>query len=146
MREQECIFCKIVQGELPCTKVYETEHILAFMDIGPVAKGHTLVIPKAHFDPLPALPAFLLRPVLEAVQKIVAAQYRGLQADGVNVSQANGQAAGQIVPHVHFHVIPRKNSDGVQRNWTSGAYDSQEEMAAYAKRIHQALELAAVTQ
>ena len=130
-----CIFCKIVRGEVPSTKLYEDAQVLAFMDIGPVVKGHVLVIPKQHFDPLPALPPDLLAKVMTVVQKVVKAQVNGLKADGVNVHQSNGAVAGQVVPHVHFHVIPRFATDGHKWNWAAKKYDSMDEMKSLAEAI-----------
>lgn len=136
----DCIFCKIIKGDLPSTRVYEDDAVLAIMDIGPVVKGHTLVFPKEHCDPLTAVPPPLLHHVIDVVQRIVAAQIKGLKADGVNVGQANGAAAGQIVPHLHFHVIPRFLSDGHHWNWTAGKYASPEEMQSYAERMSKTLD------
>jgi histidine triad (HIT) family protein len=134
----ECIFCRIVRGEIPATRVYEDADTLAFMDIGPIVKGHVLVIPKTHYDPLTAAPPETLHALIAAVQRIAAAQLSALGADGVNVHQANGAAAGQVVPHIHFHVIPRFNNDGHRWNWTSGRYESPEEMDALADRLREA--------
>lgn len=131
----DCVFCRIVRGEIPSVKLYEDSEVLAFMDISPIVKGHALVIPKAHYDPLTALSAALLGRVMSAVQRIAAAQMSALHADGVNIFQANGAAAGQVVPHVHFHVIPRFNNDGHRWNWTSGRYERSEDMEALAGRI-----------
>jgi histidine triad (HIT) family protein len=136
---ETCVFCKIVAGKIPSTKVYEDGEVLAFIDIGPIVKGHVLVIPKEHFDPLTAVPAALLGRVMEVVQKVAAAQITGLGADGVNLHQANGAAAGQVVPHVHFHVIPRFNDDGHRWNWTSTTYAAPAEAAAMADRIRGAM-------
>jgi len=136
----DCIFCKIVHGEIPCCKVFEDDDVLAFMDIGPVVKGHTLVIPKSHYDPITGTPPAVLHRLIEMVQKVAAAQYAALKADGVNVSQANGKAAGQIVPHIHFHVIPRFLADGHHWNWNAKNYDTTEEMQAFAGRIRGALQ------
>ncbi len=135
----DCIFCKIVAGQIPCTRVYEDDAVLAFMDIGPIVKGHTLVIPKAHHDPLTAVPSDLLARVIEVVRRVAAAQVAGLKADGVNVHQSNGAVAGQVVPHVHFHVIPRFADDGHRWNWKAGRYDDPAEPAALAERIRAAL-------
>ena len=106
-----CIFCRIVAGTIPGTKVYEDADVLVFMDISPVTKGHALVIPKAHHDPITNVPAALLQKVIVVVQKIAAAQVEWLKADGVNVTQANGKIAGQVIPHVHFHVLPRYDGE-----------------------------------
>ena len=134
-----CIFCKIVKGEIPSTRVYEDEDILAFMDIGPVVKGHTLVIPKEHFDPITNTPPEMLGKVIAVVQKIARAQMNGLKADGVNVLQANGAVAGQVVPHIHFHVVPRFKTDGHHWNWAAKKYEDPAEMKKLAEAIKTAL-------
>lgn len=134
-----CIFCKIIAGEIPATKVYEDADVLAFMDIGPVIKGHTLVIPKQHFDPITETPEPVLAKLLAVVKRIAAAQMSGLKADGVNVMQSNGAAAGQVVPHIHFHVIPRFATDGHRWNWAAKQYDDPAEMQQLAATIKAAL-------
>ncbi len=136
----DCVFCKIVAGELPAARVYEDTEILAFMDIGPVVKGHTLVIPKTHYDPITRTPQAMLQKLIVAVQRIALAHIEGLGADGVNVAQANGESAGQIVPHIHFHVIPRFANDGHSFNWTPRQYEQPEEMTRYAEKIRNALQ------
>lgn len=136
----DCIFCRIVAGEVPCTKVHETDRILAFMDIGPIVKGHTLVIPKEHFENITETPAELLGDMAAEIKRVAAAQLSGLSADGINVTQANGAVAGQVVPHIHFHVIPRFEDDGHQWNWNPRSYRDNDEMAGYAERIARALE------
>ena len=141
----DCIFCKIVAGAIPATRVYEDEAVLAFLDIGPIVRGHTLVIPKAHYDPLTAIPPDLLHRVIDAVQRIAAAQRTGLKADGVNVHQSNGAVAGQLVPHAHFHVIPRFADDGHRWNWNAGRYADPAEMTALAERLRAALAAGAFT-
>ena len=135
----DCIFCKIVAGELPCAKVYEDDTTLAFLDIGPIVRGHTLVVPKQHHDPITETPPQVLQTLILAVRKIAQAQVTGLGADGINVTQANGSLAGQVVPHIHFHVIPRFASDGHSWNWNPGAYDSNDEMQKLAATIAGAL-------
>jgi histidine triad (HIT) family protein len=134
-----CVFCKIIAGELPSTKVYEDADVLAFMDIGPIIKGHTLVVPKQHVDPLTKAHVDLLAKMMKVVQKIVHAQMNGLKADGVNVLNANGAAAGQAVPHLHFHVVPRFKTDGHHWNWAAKKYESLEEMRNFADEIKKAL-------
>jgi len=120
---------------LPCTKIYEDEELLAFMDIGPVVKGHTLVIPKEHYNSIDVTPESVLQKLIITVQMLARAQVDGLEADGVNVSQANGKVAGQVVPHLHFHVIPRFETDGHHWNWVAHQYDSSDEMQAFADKI-----------
>ena len=135
-----CIFCKIVAGAIPSTKVYEDAEILAFMDIGPIVKGHTLVIPKQHTERITDTPVGVLARVMHIVQKIAAAQVNGLKADGVNIFQANGKAAGQVVPHLHFHVVPRFNTDGHSWNWAAKKYADMGEMTKLAESIRNALD------
>ncbi len=135
----DCLFCKIVSGEIPSIKLFENEQVLAFMDIGPIVKGHALVIPKAHYPTLSQTPDELLAQVIAVVRLIAQAQQKGLGADGVNIHQANGEAAGQVVPHLHFHVIPRFKHDGHHWNWTPHPYADLSEAAALADRIQSAL-------
>jgi len=134
-----CVFCRIVAGTIPGVKVYEDEHVLAFMDIYPITKGHTLVIPKAHHNPITDMPLPLLQKVIAVVQNIAKAMVDGLGADGVNVTQANGEIAGQVIPHVHFHVIPRLQND--PHSWTSPQrkYDNDKEIGEYAAAIRKAM-------
>lgn len=130
---QDCIFCKIVKGDIPCARVYEDADVLAFMDINPVVKGHTLVVPKVHCDPITETPDEVLARLVAAVRRVARAQFQALRADGISVSQANGRAAGQEIPHIHFHVIPR--FDGQGRQWHPGKYDSVAEMEQFAARL-----------
>ena len=136
----DCIFCKIVRGELPNATVFEDADTLAFMDIGPIIKGHTLVIPKRHYERLTDTPDEDLNRLISLAKRIAAAQMQGLGADGVNITQANGSCAGQVVPHVHFHVIPRFENDGHSWNWKAKRYDTPEVMMALARQIAAALD------
>ncbi len=135
----DCVFCKIVAGKLPAVRVYEDADTIAFMDIGPVTRGHTLVVPKLHCDPITAAPADVLQKTILVVQKIARAQVKGLGAAAINVTQANGALAGQVIPHVHFHVIPRLEGDPQARNWVPDKYNSPDEMNQVADRIRRAL-------
>ena len=137
-KDLDCVFCKIVAGQIPAAKVYEDAETLAFMDIGPVIKGHTLVIPKAHVESLADAPADMLARLGAVVQRIARAQADGLKADGNNVILANGRAAGQEVPHLHLHVVPRFHNDGHRWNWAQKKYDGSAEMEAVAARIRAA--------
>ena len=105
----DCIFCKIIKGEIPCTKVYEDDHVLSFLDLYPISLGHCLVMPKEHCEILPEMKN---KDVLEVMKKItkVLLEFNG----GVNVLQNNGRASGQGINHVHFHLIPRNENDGVR--------------------------------
>lgn len=133
------IFEKIIRREIPATIVYEDSDTLAFMDIGPIIKGHTLVIPKTCYDPVTETPDDVLSKLMIVAKRIAAAQVKGLGADGVNIIQNNGAAAGQLVPHIHFHVIPRFADDGHHWNWAAKKYDSAAEMEALAAKIRTGL-------
>jgi len=131
----DCVFCRIIAGELPCTKVYEDDDTLAFLDIAPVVKGHTLVIPKNHTESIMDTPDEVLQKLIAVVRKIADAQVKALKADGVNVTQANGKVAGQVVSHIHFHAIPRFSDDGHSWNWRQLDYDNTDEMSACADKL-----------
>lgn len=107
----ECIFCRIVNKEIPTAIVYEDDHVTAFLDVHPATKGHTLVIPKKHYEQLADLPEKEYLRYMLSLQKVV----RGLlrYAPAVNVLRNEGKEAGQLVPHVHFHIIPRRPNDGL---------------------------------
>ncbi|WP_419788410.1 HIT family protein [Pseudodesulfovibrio sp.] len=134
IKDSECIFCKIVAGEIPCAKVYETETCLAFLDIAPVNAGHALVLPKDHYPTLMDIPSGLGNDLLEALGKVGKAIMAATGADGLNVMQNNYEAAGQMVPHAHFHLIPRFSDDGLKL-WAQSSYDSPEEMTGLAGKI-----------
>lgn len=111
--EHECIFCKIVKGEVPSKKVYEDKDVIAFLDINPANPGHTLVVPKKHAEDITKSDEEDLEKCIHVVKKITAKLKEKLNAIGVNVIQSNGHAAGQIIAHTHFHVIPRYENDMV---------------------------------
>lgn len=136
---QDCVFCKIVRGELPSCKIYDDGNIIAFMDIGPIIKGHTLVIPRRHYPTLLDTPRELLEQLILVVQKIAGAQKHALRSDGFNVMQSNGRPAGQVVDHIHFHIIPRFNTDGHHWNWKTRQYTDSKEMQALADLIKSAI-------
>lgn len=136
---EDCIFCKIARREIPATVIYNDQNILAFMDLNPIIKGHALVIPKKHYDPITATPDDLLAEMMAVAKKIAAAQEKGLRAEGINIVQNNGTCAGQAVPHIHIHVIPRFGDDGHHWNWNAKEYSSGEEMETFAKQIQAAL-------
>ena len=123
MSADDCIFCRMVAGELPFAKVFEDEVVLAFLDIGPISDGHTLVIPKQHFEKLHECPAELLGQVCLHLGKIAGAVQKAMDSDGYNLLCNNGRAAGQLVKHLHFHIIPRNTGDGVFNRWSSYKYE-----------------------
>jgi histidine triad (HIT) family protein len=130
----DCIFCRIAAGEIPCAKLYESETILAFLDIAPVRKGHALVVVKAHYPDLWSLPADLGGDLLAAMQAVGRAVVEATGAEGLNVGMNNRAAAGQVVPHAHFHLIPRNAGDGLAL-WPQSSYAGQEEMVRLAEAI-----------
>ena len=123
MDANECVFCKIARGEIPSNKVFEDEKVLAFLDIGPVSTGHTLVIPKQHYEKLHEVPAGILSSITVCVGRVAKAVSQAVRSDGYNVLCNNGKAAGQLVDHVHFHIIPRNDGDGVFNRWPAGSYE-----------------------
>jgi len=120
-----CIFCEIIKGNVPCYKVYEDETCLAFLDIRPASQGHTLVLPKEHWENFEAIDNETLSKVMVVVKKIGQAIKAGLGVEGYNIVVNNNAVAGQIVPHLHFHIIPRKSGDGLEP-WPQGEYKTGE--------------------
>lgn len=110
----DCIFCKIIRGELPSYKVYEDEKTFAFLDIRPVNAGHTLVVPKKHSQNIFDIAPEDWAAVAETVRTLAIAIEKGMHADGVNVAMNNREHAGQVVPHPHVHIIPRFKGDGLK--------------------------------
>ena len=133
MNDPICIFCKILEKQIPSAPVYEDEFAYAFMDIAPFEKGHVLVIPRYHAERLIDLPTEWLQSLMPAVQKTASLLLQRLPCDGFNLLQSNGRCATQVVPHVHFHVIPRWN--GREMRWIPGKYDAPEEMLTIAARL-----------
>ncbi|MEO1235291.1 MAG: HIT family protein [Planctomycetota bacterium] len=133
------IFERIVAGELPCYRLHEDEHTLAFLDVGPVARGHCLLIPKTRYVELDDVPPEVAAALGQALPRLVAAVKRVTGCDGVNVLQNNGEAAGQAVTHVHYHVIPRyAGGGGFRFDWPAGSLVADDAEALRAS-IHQAL-------
>ena len=138
----DCIFCKIKNGEIPCAKVFENEHVLAFLDIGQVTKGHTIVIPKVHKENIYELTPDIAKNFFEAVPKISNAIKTKYNPAGLNLLNNNGELAGQTVFHYHMHIIPRYGKgDGFGAVWKSHAnqYTTQN-LQDIAKEISEAIE------
>jgi len=108
---RDCIFCKIVKGEIPCEKIWEDEDFIAFADVHPIAEGHTLVIPKKHFEKLTDVEEEIAQKYIMALQNVSNVLMEKYNSDGFNIVLNNGKSAGQVVPHVHFHMLPRKEGD-----------------------------------
>jgi len=133
-KDPDCLFCKIAAGEIPCAKVYEDEHILAFLDIHPIAKGHTLVLPKAHYPTLLDVPDSEGEYLIGALRRVAKAVQQECGADGFNCIQNNFAAAGQMVFHSHWHIIPRFENDGLP-DWPGSPYPDSQEMQSLARSI-----------
>ncbi len=114
---QDCIFCKIIKGEIPSFKVYEDDDTLAFMDINPASDGHALVIPKVHAEDVHAVSDDSISRTVVAAKKVAAAVEKTVTPGGINLVQCNGPAAGQSVFHFHMHVLPRREGDDLKLNW-----------------------------
>ena len=132
--QPDCIFCKIIAGEIPCFKLYEDDASLAFMDINPANEGHALVIPKEHAADLHAVSNEAIAATVVTAKKIAGALQRTINPDGLNLLQANGPAAAQSVLHFHMHVLPRFDNDELKLNWGLEAGD-MDAIGALAERI-----------
>jgi len=112
IKDDKCIFCKIIEKSIPSKVLFENDKNLAFLDIFPVSKGHTIVIPKNHYENLEEIPNNELAELFKIVKKISILIHKKLKVDGYNILQNNFRAAGQVVNHFHVHIIPRSNEDG----------------------------------
>jgi len=123
MDSKDCIFCKIASGEIGSAVIYSDDAVLSFLDVGPISHGHTLVICKEHYERLDQCPAEVLSQVIGVVAKVARAVVKGMDADGYNILCNTGRAAGQLVEHLHFHIIPRKKGDGLFDRWPAYKYE-----------------------
>ncbi len=129
-----CIFCKIIAGEIPSATVYEDEEFKAIMDISPAAKGHIVLLPKKHSTNLLDVEDDIASKALLVARQLTNAMQKELSCDGINLLQNNGEAAGQTVFHLHFHLIPRYREDTVRITWEHGTY-AEGEAAELAAKI-----------
>ncbi len=136
--DKDCIFCKIVAGQIPCLKLLEDADTIAFMDINPVNPGHALAVAKGHWPTIDVIPAEVLAAVARTAQRVARAVIAELKPHGVNLLQANGAGAGQSVPHLHIHIMPRRPNDAVALNWDYKRGDRAEIEAIY-RRLKAAL-------
>lgn len=134
MKDQNCIFCKIANGEIPSTTLYEDEDFRVILDMGPATRGHALLLPKEHYANLFELDDELAAKALVTAKKVAARMKDALGADGFNLVQNNGEAAGQTVFHFHMHLIPRYENDGAGITWTPGN-TTPEEMAEVKRLV-----------
>ena len=131
LKDEECIFCQIVEKKIPSQILYENDTNLAFLDIFPVSKGHTIVIPKNHYSNLEDIPVDELTILFETVKKISEI----IQIDGYNILQNNYKAAGQIINHFHVHIIPRSRKDGKLQLIIPREQSTEEELKQTLKTI-----------
>jgi histidine triad (HIT) family protein len=135
----DCIFCKIVAGEIPAIKVLDEDKVLAFMDINPASRGHMLVVPKNHAENIFEISDADLTAVMGAVKRCAGAVKEALGAEGITVLQLNGKASDQLVPHLHVHIMPRWEKDGMSvSQWQMGNGD-REELQEIARKIQEYL-------
>ena len=130
----DCLFCKIVEGEVPCHKVYENDKIIAFLDIQPLTKGHTLVIPKEHASSMDKLSSDYAAALGNALPLVCSAVLKSTGATAYNLIQNNGHDAGMSIPHVHIHIIPRYSDSTHSFLWEYGEID-HEDAKVLAKNI-----------
>lgn len=133
MSVQDCIFCKIIAGQIPCTKIYENDYVLAFLDVGPVSEGHVLVVLKQHTSSVDQTDPLAIAEIAKVLPKLTGSVKKAMAADGYNVLCNNGASAGQVVEHLHFHIIPRKKNDGVFNQWPSFQYPEGKAQAIASK-------------
>lgn len=122
--DPNCVFCRIVAGEIPALRVFEDSSTLAFVDIGPLAEGHLLVIPKAHYERLEEMPPDEVGHLTRHLPRLAKAVLQITRSEGYNLLQNNGKVSGQEVPHVHFHIIPRAAGDGLGYRWNARKYSA----------------------
>ena len=134
MRKDDCIFCKIANGDIPSKTLYEDDSFRVILDLGPATKGHALVLPKNHAANLFELPVEEASKVLCVAKHVAEQMKEKLNCDGLNLVQNNGVAAGQTVSHFHIHIIPRYDNDGQVIGWKPGE-PTQEELEAVRKQI-----------
>lgn len=134
MKKDNCIFCKIANGEIPSKTLYEDRNFRVILDLGPATKGHALILPREHAENLYDLPRESASEVMVLAQKMAATLVEKLRCDGLNLVQNNGEAAGQTVRHFHLHLIPRYVDDGQSINWKTGS-PTQEELENIRRTI-----------
>ncbi|MGN0156777.1 MAG: HIT family protein [Lachnospiraceae bacterium] len=127
MRKDDCIFCKIANGEIPSKTIYEDEEFRVILDLGPATKGHALILPKEHFQNIYEIPEETAAKAMILAKKMATLITEKLHADGFNIVQNNNEVAGQTVFHFHMHLIPRYEGDGQNINWIPGE-PTQEEL------------------
>ena len=131
---EDCIFCKIAQGEIPSTTVYEDGNFKAILDVSPAARGHVLIVAKGHYANVFELPDDVAAKVMPVAKKVAAAVKKAFDCDGINILQNNGEVAGQTQFHFHVHIIPRHKGDTIDIEWKHGELSDDREAIADAIR------------
>jgi len=135
LSNDDCIFCKIIEKEIPSKILYENNETIAFLDNFPISQGHTIVIPKKHYTNLEDIPINILYEIMGTVKKVSNLIYKNLKNDGYNILQNNYKAAGQIINHFHIHIIPRSIADGKFKLIIPREQSSEEELNQTLKII-----------
>lgn len=130
-----CIFCKVVQKSIPNAIVYENEKFLVFMDKYPINYGHSLLVPKIHYDTIMDMPTDLVGEMYSLVPKLAKAITAVIDSDGFNINQNNGKSANQIVPHVHVHIVPRYSKEKIKGQWPARQIAKVEDLQKLATKI-----------
>ena len=133
MREKDCIFCKIANGDIPSKTLYEDEEFKVILDVGPATRGHALILPKNHYANLYELPDELAEKAILLAKKMIVKMTKALDCDGFNVVQNNGAPAGQTVFHFHMHLIPRYENDDAGFGWNTGELSEADKEDILAK-------------
>lgn len=131
----DCIFCKIVSGSVPATRIFEDDRAIAFMDISPLNKGHLLVLPKEHFENIFDIDADLYGHLMSIICRLAKAVKAAVKPEGMNVLQLNGKAGNQVVPHLHIHIVPRWSGDGLTLSAWEPIMGDMVEIAATGEAI-----------
>ncbi len=139
MAGADCVFCKIVQGQIPAEIVWQSPWAIAFLDINPANPGHVLLVLREHYATVDTIPPALFGSALQELPRLADAVMRATGAEGLNVVLNNGKVAGQVIDHVHFHLIPRRSGDSVTIRWEPGTYRDSAEVTSTAERIRAAL-------
>ena len=134
-----CIFCRIIKKDIPNAIIYENEKFLAFMDKYPINHGHTLIVPKQHYDNILEMPAEIVGEMFALIPSLAKAITSVIESDGFNINQNNGKSANQIVPHVHVHIVPRYSAEKVKGQWPTRKIAKMEELQELALKITESI-------
>lgn len=126
MAENNCIFCKISNGEIPSATLYEDEEFRVILDVGPASKGHALILPKSHYKDICEMPSELAGKAMVLAKQMCEKMMKNLECEGINIVQNNGSCAGQTVFHFHMHLIPRNEGDSVGVSWKPGTLTDED--------------------